>query len=421
MLKSVKARIVAAVGLPVIVLAAGWTFNVIETAGHLGKRSLMQPLADMTADASAVIHELQKERGRTVGLITSGYGQAQREAVDAQRLLTNPAVAAYRKRIADTELADRSAKLAPRLAQIDVDLAKIADHRSRAAVSVGENVRFYTALIEEMIAMMAISLKETGSPRLIAELAPFLELVRAKEHAGLERALGAALLNETAAGQFTMARYRAYHTRLSGEALSLRAFRSVANDDQIALFDAAMTGPAVDQVKAWRAVIEGLPDTRDTQGVGGKAWFDTATIRVNLMKSVEDALADRAHEIAEAESDALFSRAALTLGIEIVIALIAAVIGVRLAVDLAKRLGLMATRTRSLAAGELTPRSPKPPPMMRLATSPRRWMACAATRWSRKSSRGRSKRIAQGATNNPRAFKDRPTPSKPRRKSIWRR
>ena len=356
MLKSVKARIVAAVGLPVLVLAAGWTFNVMETVGHLDKRSLMQPLADMMAEASVVIHELQKERGRTVVLITSGYARAQREAIDAQRLLTNPAVAAYRQRLTDTELAGRSAKLSRRLARIDADLAKIADHRARIdarAVNFDEHMRFYTAIIEEMIAMMAISLRETGSPRLIAELTPFLELVRAKEHAGLERALGAALLNEAAAGRFTMARYRAYHARLAGEALSLRAFRSVANDGQIALFDGAMTGPAVDQVNAWRGVIEGLPESGDTQGVDGKAWFDTATIRVNRMKSVEDALAERAHEVAKAESDALFSRAVLTLGVEIVIALIAAATGVRLAIGLAKRLGLMAARTRSLAAGEL--------------------------------------------------------------------
>ena len=302
MFNSIRTRIFLIGAIPVIGLLVIGVTALSERIRTVNELQVLIPLADVASRASAVVHELQKERGRTVGLISSGWKDRFKKAVGAQRGLTNPAVEAYRAKLEETDLANLAPALAPLIDKIEGGLKAIDGHRTKVDASkmtVPGNVKFYTGLIEEMIALMSASVGASPSQRLTQELMPFLALVKAKEHAGLERAIGSALLNETAAGKYGLKRFLAYRARLTGEKYFLKEFREFALPNHKSLFEETVKGSDVDQVTAWRKVLAQIPATKDTKGVDGKAWFDTATKRINKIKAVEDAIGANAHGVAE--------------------------------------------------------------------------------------------------------------------------
>jgi methyl-accepting chemotaxis protein len=291
----------ALVAIPLLGLFVVGGFALSGRLAALGNLRVVVPLADIAGKASVVVHELQKERGRTVGLITGGWEDRFAQAVVEQRALTDQAVAAYLAVEGDGAIDPVRAALGDVLQRIDRGLDAIAAHRKTVDardMTAPANVAFYTALIEDLIALMDAALEVSPSQALNRELLPYLALVKAKEHAGLERALGGALFNGAAAGTFSMDSYLSYHARLVGERLFLKDFRSLAQPDHLTLFDGTVKGAAVDQVMAWRAVLAKLPETKDGQGLDGKVWFDTATQRIDMMKTVEDAIRDRAADTA---------------------------------------------------------------------------------------------------------------------------
>lgn len=70
---------------------------------------ILLPLAKVSIVTSELIHELQKERGKTVGLITSGCNDIHRGAVDEQRGLSDPRVANFFSVVRDTRIRTLSA------------------------------------------------------------------------------------------------------------------------------------------------------------------------------------------------------------------------------------------------------------------------------------------------------------------------
>jgi methyl-accepting chemotaxis protein len=299
---TIRGRLVLLVILPLVGLLTVGGVAVVERVRMLSDLRIVVPLADLAGQASAVIHELQKERGRTVGLISGDWEGRFAQAVAAQRLLTDPAVMAYREAERDSGLTDMDGQLARLVGGIGSRLEGIAAHRAKVdakQMAVPDTVAFYTGLIEDVIALMESLLEASPSRDLNRELMPYLALVKAKEHAGLERALGGSLFNAAAKGSFDMGSYLAYYARLVGERLFLADFQALALPTHRTLFEDTVKGPPVDQVKAWRAILADLPKGGDGKGVDGKVWFDMATQRIDMIKSVEDVIRDRARAVAD--------------------------------------------------------------------------------------------------------------------------
>ena len=81
------------------------------------------------------------------------------------------------------------------------DLAKLRDHRAtvdKLAMTVPQNVDYYTKIIVALIDIIAIIQEESPIPDITQRLLAYRALIWAKENAGLERAIGAAVFNEAA-------------------------------------------------------------------------------------------------------------------------------------------------------------------------------------------------------------------------------
>lgn len=332
MFSTLRMKIIAVMALSTVFLMTFASVELYRTWLDFSDVQRQLPLIDAGRQASALAHELQKERGRTVGLITSEFSPENDQAVQKQRQLTDKILEQFE---AQLDLFVSNGLNQDLIVSISQQLNQIDGHRSAVdakQVSVPTNVKFYTTMIEELLSVMAAAVSASPSREIANAIVPAYHLASAKEHSGLERALGSALLNKAANGEFSLSAYLNYYKRLVGEALALNQFKQAASNQQTALFNKTIVGSDVDQVAEWRIIIADLPETKDAKGVIGKVWFDIATKRINLIKSVEDDLTNQATTLANLKLISARNQlivAAIALGIFVSVVIVISTLLVR--------------------------------------------------------------------------------------------
>mgnify|MGYP001793359028 CR=1 FL=1 len=353
---SIRVKVLAVLVVPLLALCVVSVEQFIVEMEILARREAMVPLTEIVQHASAALDGLQIERGKTVSLINEGFEGPLVGEVAEQRAVTDARIAAFRAAVVDTGIAESEPELQPILDTLDAQLGLVPDHRAAVdgkAMTAADNVAFYTGVVETAITLIAKVVEHNTSAHLAERLLPFYTLVVAKENAGLERALGAAVLYATANGQFSMASYLGYYRRLVGELTALKEFEDFAIPEQKVRFEETVAGPDVDQVLAWRQVLRALPETLDTQGVDPQAWFAVATRRIELIQQVEDSVAEDAKAVARHELEETYAKVLLLTGINLASLAIAIVAGFLLALRVSTPVKRLANAVASLASGNL--------------------------------------------------------------------
>ena len=191
---SIIHRLGAAVGVPVIGLLV-FAFMFVQTQQR--QASEMNRLAELTAfggNISAVIHELQRERGNTAGFIGSQGGEVFRDRLAAQRDVTDDVVAQYYQAFAAKDLALYSQAYAAQVRRANELLEAIAAHRDAVDtldINLGAGVAPYTQTINAYLEAYVEEVHESRDAEMTEGMISLLNLMEAKENAGIERAIGA--------------------------------------------------------------------------------------------------------------------------------------------------------------------------------------------------------------------------------------
>ncbi len=282
--------------LAVIVGLFGFmTMNSMDAIADTERRATLIPIA---AQMNATIKTLQTERGRTVGLITSAGAAENRNALDAHRPKTDAAMQALIDAIRSSELHSNVPEVASAFAQLDGLVERVQAHRTKVdkgEISVPENIAFYSGQIETQIDLLFTSAGELPDTYLAMELLSFTFLVEVMEHGGLERALGAAVFNQAAAGNFDPATLKKHDIYLTREEVALHEFKVQASPRFVELYNSTVTGPDVEKLEKWRGVLATIGDQTEPPAISGKEWFDAATKRLNLIYQVSESLVDDAN------------------------------------------------------------------------------------------------------------------------------
>jgi len=354
-MKRIKLQIAVLAGVPMLAVIGFAALSVFEKVVELSHHEFMRPLTRIAEDSGNLVHELQKERGMSVSLIKSEYNPDIRANLDAQRPKTDAALKIFDEHLAAIDLNDEA--LLADLQHVAEEVHKTDKLRSavdakRAAVA--EVVGGYSKEINELIHVIGITTESSPSREITAELLPYLTLVEAMESGGLERANGAALLNEfNTAGVVNAETFKNVIMHYGGEKAFLKEFEAVATPEQKTMFKEMVKGPDVEQTDKWRNIIHNLPGTNDAWGLEGPAWFATATKRLNLMKSFSDELIHRAEAAADADAAALNTQILWLSVIAVSFTAIALVLVVYQVMSITKTLGRQRDTISDLAGGNL--------------------------------------------------------------------
>jgi len=277
---------------------------------------------ELGISASALVHELQKERGMSAGF-TGSRGEKFGSALQEQRELTAARLQALQSRVHQTvDIGSNTAK--PRLDEALSQLGKLDQHRRRIdtlALPLGQAVGYYTeinALLIETITSIASTSRHPEIVRMGTAYASFLQ---AKERAGIERAM---LSNTFAADRFGPGVYDRVVSLIAMQRAYQQSFELLANPEQLQFLRNKLQGHFVEEVERMRqlALEKGASGGFNTDPTH---WFAMKTGRINLLKEVEDKLAnDLTARAATLKAEAT---RALTISAVVVMGLLFATLG----------------------------------------------------------------------------------------------
>ena len=302
---------------------------------------------------SALVHDLQKERGTSAGFIAS-KGARFGSDLGERRRETDASLAAYRTAIPAPSGHLAYPAFTEAFAAVAEDLSRLADMRSSITerrIGGPEMAAFYSRTIARLLAEIESVATVTEEGDIVRALTSYSALLQGKERAGLERAAGAAGFG---AGAFEAAGYRTF-LRLGAEQETwLTVFRRYASPQEIAALDNALAGPMKSEIDRLRRIVEDAPFGADVASVTGSAWFETASRRIDALKSVEDVVASGIIARADGLARRAGTRFWTLLGVLGVLATITGAISIVVAKSLSRPLTRLADTMRRLAGNDTT-------------------------------------------------------------------
>ena len=302
-------------------------------------------VSEVAVATSALVHELQKERGFSAGFIGS-QGAKFRDELEKQRKETD----ARRKSLSElfaARVGDLPPAIAERMRKASEEVGRIDERRSRISalgLTGPESFAFFTGAIDNYLAAVGEVVPTLSDAGMMRAFSSYVMFLGSKEQAGRERAtVNAALAADKPLEAALMRRLIGI---LTSQDNYLANFRAIATGEQKTALDALLESKASKDTAAMRKQVLDKA-TEGGYGIAPPLWFSTITTKIEAMKGFEDQLAAG---IAEG-SAGLTGSARRGLSIAVVFSLI--VIGFSIAFVLLLTRMLRDVHEVALAAGSI--------------------------------------------------------------------
>jgi len=327
--------------------------DVLEKRAQSQAADSASALIEVAPLISGLVHELQKERGSSVGFVSS-KGQSLGDTMRNQRPATDKALASWRQRMTGFDRSALGGKLARNLDDVEAALASLAVTRGSIdtlALAAPKAAEYFTATIASLVATIQATGDVTEDVRILRQSIAFSAFVQRKEFAGQERAAGA---QGFAVGTFAPDVHRNFVRLGAMQAAQSQIFLKNAMPEQIEAVQSALKGPVVDEMTRLRAIGAAAPfDTAAVGKVSGAQWFEAATRNIDLLKTLEDRLAGDFLGVSRGVADQ--ARWGFWSVVLIFLALMAITVALAIvtAVSITRPIADLVTTMTDLAAGKL--------------------------------------------------------------------
>ena len=282
----------------IFALSVGALIGMLIFSGYLliEKRQVssdmesLNELARLGPVVSAMVHEMQKERGASAGFIAS-KGQKftqklpdQRKQTDAKRTALAEALKAFDADAYGSGLVGKVEAARKAVAGLDGVRGQV----SGLSITVPQMAGYYSPTIAKLLSIVEEMAVLSTNAEVTNAITAYTTFLQGKERAGIERAMGAGGFG---AGEFKPPIYRRFLQLIAMQDTFLGMFGNYATAEQKAFYEKTVSGRTVDEVNRMRKIAIESVNTGDTGGVGGGDWFDTITQKINLLKTVEDKIA----------------------------------------------------------------------------------------------------------------------------------
>jgi methyl-accepting chemotaxis protein len=313
-------RLAIAIAVPTILLLGFAWYNLYAVWNTWADTSAMHVRASGIAQASALIHELQRERGAS-GVFLGSKGAQMRTELGDQRRRTDEkrqrASAALEQLRATAQGPFKSAVVDAEsaIAWLDARRGEI----DSLSIAPPASFQYFTETIAKVVAVTNETVKLSRHGGTAAAAAALVSFVQGKEEAGQERAVGSASL---VAGKLDMSALIRLQILAATQKVHFTSFEMSASPEQREFFRRVHSGAFVDTVLKNREILWSSGPTGELKGLDAKTWFETTTARIDLLKTVEDRLSQDMMALTEGEDEAANS-ALLTMGALVALALAA--------------------------------------------------------------------------------------------------
>ena len=285
---TIKSKLLLLSLVPLLALIFFTTKQTIENIHFKHELEHTQNLVDFSKKISLLIHETQKERGMSAGYVGS-KGFKFKNEIPTQRLLTNKRRHEFEqftntfdfsnypilKKSIDNVLRD--------LSLLDKTRIKITNRE----YTLKDTVAYYTQLNAKLLDAISEIAKQSPSNEITKMLVGYTDFLKAKERAGIERAV---LSGVFAQNSFPPGYYKKFIQLVSIQKAYLDSFKHISPDNIVDFYNQKMQDPVVAETEKLRAIADQRALTGNF-GVDPQYWFTTITKKINILKEIDDAIA----------------------------------------------------------------------------------------------------------------------------------
>jgi methyl-accepting chemotaxis protein len=276
----------------IVVILAYATKISYDSYQNYSNYKKMRDLIQVSVKMSAVLHELQKERGASAGFLSS-HGAKFSDILPKQQKSTDAKIKELKTFLEKNSGEDFS------LVKGKFDLNSVKEMRKKVNslnASTKEAVVFYTALnkkIIDTISHLSILAKDR---EIRTSFNSFAVFISAKERVGIERAV---LSGVFAKNQFSQKTYGKFQSLVSEQSTLLNLFEHVADEKTKLLYQKAIKDPSFAEVERMRSIAS----SKGSQfGIDPTYWFKTITKKINKLKWIEDQMSKDIISVSETKT-----------------------------------------------------------------------------------------------------------------------
>ncbi|MBU2970197.1 methyl-accepting chemotaxis protein [Pseudoalteromonas sp. C2R02] len=289
------------------------TLGILRVSSDFKTNTSAQQINNLTVLStfnSALVHEMQKERGATAGFLGS-KGKRFSDVLSNQRRLTDQIkyerdqyLKINNDHINDSEILNTQSQIENELTQ----LSHIRSQVDRFSIAPAQAIKYYTQIHEKLIGITASIAKKSTNGYVANQLNAYYIFLEGKERAGIERAIMSNVFTHDKFNNQSLTKFLSLKAKQDSY---FSTFEKIADKHILNIYKNALNHGSVKYVAQKRSlVLEKISE--GNFAVDSQEWFKKATGRINQLKHIEDAIANNLIEVTNKLSQSTFTSLLIT-------------------------------------------------------------------------------------------------------------
>ena len=360
-IKNMKIRtaVIAVAILPLLSSFVYSTYSVYSDMQTVRELESLGQLTKLTIKMNELVHELQLERGVS-SIYLGSKGKKFSEELLEERKATNTKLAEFTELIKNSDLSSHGEQFSDGIAGLLKELThlnSIRDQIDQLTISIAKEVEYFSslnAMSMDIISKMALM---SSNSEITTRIIVYVTFMKAKEFSGMERATASGAFGQ---GAFSDAAKDRVKNLITAQEVNLNLFKELATTDEVEFYTSTMSDKAVIEVDRMREEFilrnESASMNTNKRDLTEFAvdWFDNITAKINLLKKVENKLADNLEDRMGKTVSYTKQKTAITTAIHLLTTLLALLFFFLITRSINKSFSEVLSSMKGLAAGVTT-------------------------------------------------------------------
>ena len=288
-LKNVKISqaIVLVAVIPLVVFVVYAVAHMLKEQEKIDELSSLNDLTELSVIMSNLVHEQQKERGATAGYLGSKGKKFYNELV-LQRSETNKIRQFFLSYMNIFENMKYEESFQNKVEGIVLEVKRLTEVRKQVdsfSISTAESIEYFSNLNANILDVISSLALISRNSEVSNHIHAYINFMKSKELSGIERAIGSGAF---ATKKNTKSTWQDFKRIIVTQDNYLSVFLSIATEEQKKFYQDTLNGMIIKDIEHMRQIAFDSPD--NTSEVEATSWFKAITMKINLLKKVENKL-----------------------------------------------------------------------------------------------------------------------------------
>ncbi|WP_456488589.1 nitrate- and nitrite sensing domain-containing protein, partial [Caminibacter pacificus] len=250
---SLRTKVITVVLLSIIMIVYFTGKELVRHFDFEKKKAQLTELIVLSQSLSKLIHETQKERGVSAGYLGS-HGKKFAEMLPKQRALTDERIKEYMQVLKNIDFAKYSPEFKQEIEKLNQYLKMLPEIRNKVdnfKISLKDEVKWYSQMNANILKIIGYAARFAPNDKISMDLAAYTSFLKAKERAGIERAVLSATFG---ADKFAPGMYTKLIRLISEQNAYIDDFLTFANERMKKLYYKTIKEPEFAEVQRMRDI-----------------------------------------------------------------------------------------------------------------------------------------------------------------------